>query len=278
MTYTETVASFVKTGATKAQLSARTPGAFFIGSMLAGAYVGIALILAYTCAAGLPAGVRPLVTGAVFGIGLILVVFAGAEMFTGHVMYSTFGAMGRSVTPLDIARTWALVWIGNLAGAALLSFIFIKGGGGVLFAPGSTFLHDTILKKETSPALELVMRAILCNWMVCLAIWTAARVQNESAKMIAIAWCLLAFVACGFEHSVANMTAVCLGLFASPQIGDVGAGLYNLGWVTLGNIIGGAVLVAAAYAWMARGDAAAPASATPSPQTTVTPTPAAQTH
>ena len=290
MNMTETGVYFAELARTKGRVAARAPIAFFVSSMLAGAYVGIALILALTCSFGLPAGVRPLVTGSVFGIGLILVVLAGAEMFTGHVMYETFGTAKRTITPLDFVRMFVLVWLGNLAGAAVLAFLFAQGGGGAVFAPAMpaaapalaamavapSALHPAVaaighpaaaavakpldlltayvMKKETSPFWPLLCRAMLCNWLVCLAIWLAARCKSETAKMIGIAWCLLAFVACGFEHSVANMTAVCLGLFAPTPIGSVAGAAYNLAVVTLGNFIGGALFVTGAYLVAAKGE------------------------
>ena len=162
---------------------------------------------------------------------------------------------------------FVLVWIGNLAGAVILAFLFAKGGGGAVFAPAGAepgkaleFLTAYVVKKETSPFAPLLCRAILCNWLVCLAIWLAARLKSEAAKMIGIAWCLLAFVACGFEHSVANMTAVTLGLLAPTPIGTLSGAAYNLGVVTLGNLIGGALFVAGAYLWAARGEAPATAA------------------
>ena len=97
-------------------------------------------------------------------------------------------------------------------------------------------------------ALALFARAILCNWLVCLAIWMSARVNSDSAKCIVIFWCLLAFIASGFEHSVANMTLLGLSLVGNhPATVSVGGFAWNMLWVTLGNIVGGAVFVAGAY-------------------------------
>ena len=275
MNINETCTYFAGTARSKAKVASMAPGALFCASMLAGAYVGIALILAWTTSFGLPAGVRPLVQGSVFGIGLILVVLGGADMFTGHVMYETFGLAKRTISVLDVIKLFAIVWIGNLVGAVILAFIFAKAGG-LLFTAGDKAPGDVLAavlhKKETSPFLVLFLKAVLCNWLVCVAIWLAARLTNEAAKMIGIAWCLLAFVACGFEHSVANMTAVALGLFAATPIGDLGGAAYNLGVVTLGNLVGGAVFVAGAYLWSARGEAA---TLTPEPSSLAT-TPASR--
>ena len=261
MTLHETCVAMAESGRKKGLSSVRTPGAFAAGAMLAGAYIGVALVLALTCSAGLPPGVRPLVSGAVFGIGLLLLIFAGAELFTGGVMYGAFGLALRTMTPVQVLAMLALMWVGNLVGSALLGWVFAEGGGGVVFST-SGFLQGYIAKKTEARPLALVARSTLCNWLVCLAIWAPGRVQNEAAKMILTAWCLLAFVACGFEHSVANMTVFTLGLLQPGHTLTLYAAGYNLLWVTLGNLIGGGVFVAVAYLWYARTEPSpAPASA-----------------
>lgn len=247
MTYAETCDRFAKLAADKAWSAKNRPLGFLVGSMLAGAYIGVALVLAYTCANGLPAGVRPLVTGSVFGIGLLLVMFAGADMFTGYVMYVTFGLARRTITAIDAVRLFVYVWVANLVGAAIFSAIFTGSGGGVLMAAPATYFHAIITAKETSAFVPLLCRAILCNWLVCLAIWTPARLKDETAKIWAMAWCLLAFVACGFDHSVANMSAVLIGLFQPVPIGTLSGAVYDLAVVSLGNLLGGAIFVTGAY-------------------------------
>jgi nitrite transporter NirC len=254
MTYAETCAHFSRVAHQKSEAAKKAPLGFLVGCLFAGAFVGIALILALVCSAGLPAGVRPLVNGSVFGIGLVLVVFAGAEMFTGHVMYVTFGLAAKTITPLDAIRMLVYVWVGNLVGAAILSWLFANGGGGAIFAAPPAYFHDYVMHKQSVSILALICRATLCNWLVCLAIWGAARIANEVGKIWFIAWCLLAFVACGFEHSVANMTVHTLGLLDPHQAGTVYGMFYNLLWVTVGNIIGGALLVAGAYLLAAKVD------------------------
>ncbi len=258
MIYAETCDHFAALAGQKVAGFKRAPLGFLTGTLLAGAYIGVAYVLALTVAAGLPPGVRPLALGAVFGIGLILVVMAGAELFTGHVMYMTFGMAKGTVKPLDALMVLVLVWIGNLVGSILLATLFAKGGGGAVFAAPADYLHGFIAKKEESSVLALLCRATLCNWLVCLAIWLPARLSGDGAKIIGMAWCLLAFVACGFEHSVANMTIFSLGFLAPVQAGTLGGAAYNLLWVTIGNIVGGAVLVAGAYLLSATGDAPAP--------------------
>lgn len=227
---------------------------FFVGAMLAGAYIGIAMILALSCAAGLPAGVRPLVLGATFGIGLILTVFAGAELFTGYVMYTGFGLARRTIGWSAAIDMLATVWVGNLAGALILAVVFVAGGGGAVLADGGVYLNAYVAHKVEADATALLARAALCNWLVCLAIWTAARVAGDAAKCIVLAWALLAFVAAGFEHSVANMTALSLGLLAPHPAATLVSVVRNLILVTAGNILGGAVFVVMGYLAVARTD------------------------
>jgi len=116
--------------------------------------------------------------------------------------------------------------------------------------------------KMNAPALQLVARAILCNWLVCLAIWTSARMTNDTAKCIVIFWCLYAFIASGFEHSVANMTLLSIALLAPHPETVTFAGLgWNLLWVTIGNAIAGAGIMGLGYWAASRMPQAAPAAA-----------------
>ena len=254
MTYTETCDAMAELGRKKGLSVTRTPLAYLMGCVLAGAYIGVALILALTCTAGLPAGVRPLVSGSVFGLGLLLVIFAGAELFTGGVMYATFGLAKRRATVVQVVAMLVAMWIGNLIGSIVVAWVFAEGGGGAVFSTAD-FLSAYAAKKTSADPLALVCRSALCNWLVCLAIWMPARIQNEAAKIWAMAWCLLAFVACGFEHSVANMTAFSLALFDPKPAVTLAAAAYNLSWVTLGNGVGGGVFVALSYLLYARTEA-----------------------
>jgi nitrite transporter len=253
--YEPSIVHFGELAREKADAATNRPVGFFIGAMLAGAYIGIAMILALTVGTGAPIGERPLVMGAVFGVGLILTVFAGAELFTGYVMYFGFGLARGCVDRVDVLRVLILVWFGNLVGAVILVGLFVAGGGGAVFAGGGEVLHAYAAHKVNADAGALLARGILCNWLVCLAIWTAARVQGDAAKCIVLGWVLLAFVASGFEHSVANMTALSLGLLvADPTISLAGV-VRNLLLVTAGNIVGGLVPVVGAYLVAAHADA-----------------------
>lgn len=137
---------------------------------------------------------------------------------------------------------------GNFAGAFLLAVLFKLGGGGVLLGDGSPAFFAAVAAKISAPAHELFARGIICNWLVCLAIWMSYRTENDAAKVFLIFWPIMIFVAAGFEHCVANMFAFSLALLGPhPATISVYGALHNLVFVTLGNIVGGGIMVAFGY-------------------------------
>ena len=254
MTLDETVTAFGKLSVVKTDDLARNPIGFWVASMMAGAYVGMGILLIFSVGQNADPSVRNLVMGASFGIALTLVVFAGSELFTGHTMYMTIGRLTGKIRSCDMFRAWGVTWAGNLAGSALLGALFVAGGGGsVLQGGGESLIHAVAAKKMSAPGIELFIRAMLCNWLVCLAIWGAARTTNDTAKCIIIFWCLFAFIATGYEHSIANMTLFSVALFSEhPETVSLVGAAYNLFWVTLGNTAAGAILMGAGY-WLAAG-------------------------
>jgi len=249
--FSKTIDYFADLARVKADASKNRPLAFLVSSMMAGAYIGVGIILIFGLGQAADPAWRSLVMGTSFGIALTLVIFAGAELFTGHTMFMTLGVMNRSVDASSLARTWVMSWVGNLIGSALLAVLFKLGGGGAILKQGADLIFTVAAAKMNAPALQLVARAALCNWLVCLAIWTSARTTSDAAKCILIFWCLFAFIASGFEHSVANMTVLSIALLGHHPANVTLAGMaYNLFWVTIGNIIGGAVFVGAGY-WLA---------------------------
>jgi len=246
-----TVTQFAKLAQTKTEILRTSPASFWVAAMMAGAYVGIGIILIFSVASSIEPAWQKLVMGASFGIALTLVVFAGAELFTGHTMYMVLGYLARLTTPVDLIKVWGTSWFFNLLGALILVGLFILGGGGTLLSDGAPLLNKVASYKMNSPAIQLLARAALCNWLVCLALWMAARTSSDSGKAIVIFWCLFAFIACGFEHSVANMTLLSIALLSDhPETVTMGGMAHNLLWVSFGNIIGGSVFVALGY-WKA---------------------------
>ncbi|PSU81243.1 nitrite transporter NirC [Photobacterium phosphoreum] len=220
---------------------------FWISSAMAGAYVGLAIILIFTLGNMVDPSIRPLVMGATFGIALVLVIIAGSELYTGHTMFLTFGVKTGQITVADMLKVLPQTWMGNLLGSVGVALLFFYAGGGHLLNDGNSLLNNVAMAKTAAPASVLVFKGILCNWLVCLAIWMCQRVEG-SAKFIAIWWCLLAFIASGYEHSIANMTIFALSWFGVHNEAFTLAGIgHNLLWVTLGNTISGVVFMGLGY-------------------------------
>lgn len=252
--YTQTLNDIAAQATAKLEGQRRSLLGHVVRSMLAGMYVGICIVLIFTVGGTLskdmPAVVR-LVMGVCFGGALTFVVFAGSELFTGSNLVLTVGVLSGKAKMKDLAANWVWTWVGNLLGSALVAVLVI--GSGVLSVdPVKSFVLKVVATKMTIPADQLILRAVLANWIVCLGVWLAARTRSDPAKIALIWWCMFTFITAGFEHSVANMCGLLLGLLL-PHEGVAGidwAGYgYNLGLATLGNIIGGALFVAGMY-WL----------------------------
>jgi len=249
----ETVDYFAAMAAMKSNFLKRAPLGFWVSAMMAGAYVGLGIILIFSIGSDVDPAYRGLIMGASFGIALTLVVFAGSDLFTGHTMFMPLGVLRGKVTLSELTGCWSMSWLGNLAGCGVLALLFIAGGGGAMLHAKSNFIMTVATAKMTAPALSLFARGILCNWLVCLAIWMTGRMQGDAAKCIAIFWCLFGFIGAGFEHSVANMTLLLIALLVPhPDTVTWGGFFYNLFWVTLGNAVAGTLFVAAGYWVVAR--------------------------
>jgi formate transporter len=236
----------------------------FVLAILAGAFIGLGAIFATTVSAGsaaLPYGVAKLLIGLVFCLGLILVVIGGAELFTGNNLIVMAWA-SRKVTTRALLRNWALVYAGNFVGSVgtavmlVLSKQYTFGGGAI----GASALAIANGKVQLGWIQALAL-GMLCNILVCLAVWLTFSARSTIDKIAAIIFPIAAFVAAGFEHSVANMYFVPTGLlikaFDPAFTLQTGLNLTSLTWgnfllanlipVTLGNIIGGSFFVAAVY-------------------------------
>ena len=240
-------------GVTKAAMPVPT---MFALAVLAGAFIALgALFFTITMTTGTtsqpPAfGLMRLAGGITFSLGLVLVVVGGAELFTGNNLIAMAWASGR-VTTQQVMRNWGWVYLGNLAGAVgtaalvWLAGVHTMGDGAV----GETMVRIARGKISLDP-VSAIARGILCNVLVCLAVWLCMGARSVTDKILAIVFPITAFVACGFEHSVANMyflpigVALAAGTSASLSVADA---VGNLALVTFGNVIGGTVLVALVY-------------------------------
>lgn len=228
-------------------------GGYVLLSLLAGAYLGFGIALIFALGGPLAASGSPFVKsimGVSFGIALSLVVFAGSELFTGNNLVGAIGGFSRSVTWKQAAQLNVWSWFGNLIGSLGLAWLVIQSG---VFSKGPTadLIEKVAAVKMALPAWELFLRGILCNWLICLAIWTAGRTANDAAKLVLIFWCLFAFIGIGFEHSIANQSLLGMALLLphGEAVNWVGFA-YNQFFVVLGNMVGGGVFVGAFY-WLA---------------------------
>ena len=232
----------------KAKLLRNNPAGYFLMSMLAGMFIGFGILLVFTLSGALNGEpYTKLVMGACFSVALSLVVIAGAELFTGNNMVMFAGWLKKTVTFVDAVKVWIVCWLGNLAGAVLLAFLYNATG---LYSDATLAAMTAAAgAKMTAGFIPLLTRAMLCNMLVCLAVWCGFRSKSESGKLIMVFWCILAFYATGFEHSIANMTLLTLSLINNGGNEAISAGGYffNLLTVTFGNMIGGIVLATIPY-------------------------------
>ncbi|HEU0304849.1 MAG TPA: formate transporter FocA [Gaiellaceae bacterium] len=242
-------------GVAKAGMDAAT---MFGLSVLAGAFIAMGAVFATTTTAGggdLPYGVARLLGGLTFSLGLILVIVAGAELFTGNNLIVMAWA-SRRVSTLRLLRNWAIVYAGNFAGA-IATAALLYGAQQYELGDGAVGLQAvSIAATKTSYGwLQAFLLGAFCNALVCLAVWLCYSARTTADKVLAIIPPIAAFVAAGFEHSVANMYFIPYGLFVesteavadAPGLTWSGFLWANLTPVTLGNIVGGAVMVGAVY-------------------------------
>ena len=222
---------------------------FFL-AVLAGIYIGFGAVVATTVLSGgtLDPGLAKFLGGSVFSVGLMLVLIPGSELFTGNVLM-TVGFITQRVHPMRIARNWIVVWIGNFAGSILLAWLLMHSNhlvaNGAPTALGNKAIAIANAKLAlAAPFWPAFIRGILCNMLVCLAVIMAVSARTVTGKILGIFFPIMTFVACGFEHSIANMYFLPAGLMAAGKLGaQFGPMLMALLIVTLGNIVGGLTLV-----------------------------------
>ena len=231
---------------------------------LAGAYIGfgaaLATLVGIDAAGRVGVGIAQLLCGAVFSIGLMLVVIAGAELFTGNNLMIA-SVLAKEYGPARMLGRWGVVYVANFLGAVALVVIMYYSGlwkmaGGAVGAKAIAIANT----KVNLPFGEAFFRGIGCNWLVCLAVWMALSAKEVAGKIFAIFFPIMAFVALGYEHCVANMYFIPMGLFLKGTAAPGGPDLGSLTWskfltgnlipVTLGNIVGGAIFVGCTYWWV----------------------------
>lgn len=227
-----------------------------IAACLAGAYIALGGTLSLIIGFGFPeltAGnpaVQRLLSGCMFPIGLILVVVLGAELFTGNnaLLIPSYikGAHGFST----VVRNWTLVYLGNFVGAIAFTTVMVYACGLTAAEPYHSAIINIAQAKVSMPWLTVLLKGIGANWCVCLAVWLALSGKSFFEKALGCWLPVMAFVALGYEHSIANMFFIPLGVMEGADVSIVDAVWRNLVPATIGNIIGGALLVGAAHSYI----------------------------
>ncbi|SHF74164.1 formate/nitrite transporter [Jatrophihabitans endophyticus] len=257
-------AAAVASGTTKTLLP---PPKALIGGFLAGAYIAFGGLLAIVASSGLDpktwGGLVTVVTGLVFSLGLILVVIGGAELLTGNMALGPMAVFAGKVSVVRVLLNWLWVTIGNFAGSLFVAYVLADKTGvikqGAPGSAGSSWIRLQAIaagKGMTETHLEQFLRALGCNWLVCLAVWLALAATTVGGKILAIVFPITAFVALGFDHVVANMFFLPLAIFENTGItgGDM---VLNLIFAFLGNAVGAGVFVGGAYYYLYLKDAPA---------------------
>ncbi len=252
----ETSEAAVESGVAKASAPF---GKLVVAGFLAGAYIAFGSLLAIAVTSGMDPklwGTLPtLVFGAVFSLGLILVILAGSDLLTGNMALLPIAAMARRLKPSKIPVNWAVIFVANLLGALFVAyFLAIQTGvigeaGGP--TPGSlTFAKLSGIAEQkaiTESDVQIFLRAVGCNWLVCLAIWLALAAEDIGGKILGIFFPITAFVAMGFDHVVANMFFLPAAMFAHVPELTWGHVVNNLVFAFVGNAVGAVVFVAGTY-------------------------------
>jgi formate/nitrite transporter len=248
----EITVAAVETGTSKAKLP---PDKVLVGGFLAGAYIAFGGLLAVVASAGLdPAkvgGVVTIVTGSVFALGLILVVIAGSELLTGNMALVPIAAMGRRVSIGGLLANIGWVTIGNILGSLFVAY-FLADQTGVITAdaPLERLTGIATLKGVTETDWQIFLRAVGCNWLVCLAVWMALGAEDVAGKILAIFFPIMAFVALGFDHVVANMFFLPAAIFAGVDGISWWDAIHNWIFAFLGNFVGAAIFVSGFYYYL----------------------------
>ena len=211
---------------------------------LGGFFVGLAVMLLYTVGGIVDhsgSGVTKIIMGISFGCALSFVMMAGVDLFTSNSLVMLIGALYKKVTWLDFFKILLVSWIGNLFGSIIGGVIYAYSHTGTSYV--QEFMINMAQSKIDTPMFDLILKGMLCNVLVCLAAWFSYKLKSESGKLIMIFWCLFTFITAGFEHSIANMTLFSIAYFLPNTTVTLGGAFYNIFFVSLGNFIGGTLLV-----------------------------------
>lgn len=226
---------------------------YLLRAALAGVYIGFGIMVSYRLGEyfyDTHSAATPIVSSIFFGLALVLILYGGGELFTSNTMMMTISSLKKATTWKDTIENWIACYSGNLLGAVFFGILIMMSG--IFISPEkSQYMMETVSMKMNTPAYQLFFRAILCNWLVCLAVWVPFNVKGDGAKIGVMMLLVFAFVVSGFEHSVANMVLFSIALFVPhPETVSIAGSIFNLVPVTLGNIIGGGFFVGTLYVYL----------------------------
>lgn len=226
----------------------RPLGRLFVLSVLAGAFISLGGMLSVIIGFGFPEisasnpGLQKLMSALMFPIGLFLIVMFGADLFTGNNALLMPAAYEKKIGAFDVVRNWTLVWIGNFIGCLLFTYFLVSVSGLTDSEPYRTAITGIAQAKCSLSPMVIFFRGIGANWCVCLAVWLALGANTMGTKALACWLPVGAFVALGYEHCIANMFFIPCGMLAGADVSIIDFGK-NLLFATLGNIVGGALMV-----------------------------------
>lgn len=249
----EVLNNTVDLGITKANLPFTK---LFLLGMLAGIYISIGGVLSTLVGYGMPAlaernPILPkLLAGLTFPLGLILVQHVGAELFTGNNATLIPALWHKQITVAKVLRNWSIVYIANFVGAIFFVYVFIYHVGLFVHEPWHGAIISIVEYKTSLSWANAFLRGVGANWLVCLAVWLGFSSRSSLGRMFGLALPVMAFVVMGYEHSIANMFYIPLGMFEGANVTIASFVFRNLVPVTLGNMLGGALFVGCLYSYL----------------------------
>ncbi|KGP74450.1 formate/nitrite transporter family protein [Pontibacillus yanchengensis] len=250
----EALAKVIHTAKRKKNMLEETPHQYMIRAVLAGIYIGFAVVLSFSLAQPFfeqHAASTYFINAIFFGIAFCLIVYGGSELFTSNTLYMTVSSITKETSWVDTGKVWIYCYTGNLIGLLFFAGMIYFTGLFQSIVPEDSFLITIAEKKMNVPTTMLFTRAILANWLVCLAIWIPLQVKDDVSKITLMMFIVFTFFISGYEHSIANIGLFSIAL-SSPHTTMVSMEgfVHNIIPVTLGNIIGGGFFVGATYVYL----------------------------
>ncbi len=240
----------------KVALCNRSAFKYFLLSMMAGVFISFGVMLVYVLAAPFSAVSAPstkLIMSITFSSALLMVIFAGAELFTSNTMTLVVGTLRKEIKQGALWKCLLICYVGNLAGCLLMARLAVWGG---VFdpAPVSELLLHVAEGKVNLLPQQILIKAMFCNMLICLAVWMSYRTKDEAARILLIVFAIITFYASGFEHSIVNMNTLAIALLI-PHGADITLAhyVYSVGLASIGNFIGGAICIGGFYYYIEAG-------------------------